>query len=818
LARAKKAKQVDDYRHEGSTRVNNPTAALAREDLSEVPTRKFDYDPHLPPELWWAGKDHAAQLEVEAPSIHIHERLSTEAILKATQREQAQVDLFGDPDLDRSKAVEFYEHEMDWVNRLILGDSLVVMTSLLERERLSGQLQLIYVDPPYGIRFNSNFQARISRSSPKESDDAAVTREPEQVQAYRDTWELGVHSYLTYLRERLVVCRELLTEDGSVVVQIGGENLHLVRTVLDEVFGHENACPVLTVQKTSSHDSTLVPEVCDYLLWYARNKEVVKFRHLFEARRPPVNDPDYRRVELPGGERRDMTKDERRNPGLLPTGARVFRYDQITSEGSSRRFPFEFEGRVHTASARRQWAIREEGMQGLATARRLGLNGNTLSYVRYYDDFPALRRTNVWTDTTRAGARGRRKAYVVETNPKIVDRCIAMFTDPGDLVLDPTCGSGTTAWCCEKLGRRWITIDTSRVALAIARERLLTAKFDYYRLQDPQRGVDGGLEYETLTRITASSIGYGNDPEMEVLYDQPKLDRSKVRVSGPFTVEGLSSYEADPFAANGNEASSTDAAADHVSILLEALRAQGIPRKGADPAEVVALEPISGGDVLHAEGTFRDADDSEQPFAVSLGPRHGPITPAQVDEALDESPGYKLIVFAGFAATSEAQEYLAAGTRGRVQVALLEANPDLLLGDLLKTTKASQTFRLFSSPEAEVRKDDDGQFVVEVLGMDSFDAASGDVTSRDREDIAAWLLDTDYDATVFHANQAFFTRDNAWEVLAKTLGGTVDEEAIAKLHSFESLPFARPESGKVAIRVIDDAGSTAERVLEIPAE
>ena len=455
-------------------------------------------------------------------------------------------------------------------------------------------------------------------------------------------------------------------------------------------------------------------------------------------------------------------------------------------------------------------------MRGLANAGRLGINGNTLSYIRFHDDFSGIRRTNVWTDTSRAGARGRKKAYVVETNPKIVERVIGMASDPGDLVLDPTCGSGTTAWAAEKLGRRWITIDTSRVALAIARERLLTAKFDYYHLRDEARGIDGGLEYEALTRVTASSIGYGTEPETETLYDQPKLDRSKVRVSGPFTVEGLSRYATDPFSVNGVEASTADAAAGHVSILLDALGTQGIPRQNGKPAEVVSLTPLSGGEVLHAEGVFRDADDSEQPFAVSLGPRHGPITPLQVDEALAEAPGYKLIVFAGFSATAEAQEYLAPGKRGRVQVALLEANPDLLLGDLLKQTKASQTFRLFSAPEVEIRESND-EFFVEVLGMDTFDAATGDVVSRDREQIACWLLDTDYDGTVFHANQAFFTANDAWGPLGKALQGTVDEEAITQLHSFESLAFSRPESGKVAVRVIDDAGSTSERVLEVPA-
>ncbi len=820
MARRAKEKEVVDYRHDEATRLNNPPAGLAREDIEAPPKRRFEYDPHLPPELFWAGKDASESFEVEAPSIHVHEMLSTDAIIRAAKREDPQPALFGDPELDRSQAVEFYEHEMGWTNRLILGDSLHVMTSLVERERLAGQIQMIYIDPPYGINFNSNFQARISNRAPRETKDASMTREPEQIQAYRDTWELGIHSYLTYMYTRLTVSRDLLNESGSIFVQIGPDNLHLVRTLLDEIFGPENQCPFITVQKTSGHDSSLLPEVCDYLVWYARDKAAAesKFRHLFGDRPAPINDPDYRRVEMADGSRRNMTKEERANPGLLPADSRIFRYDQITSEGSSRRFDFEFRGESRQPPRNRQWAIREEGMKGLNKAKRLDLNGNTLSYVRYHDDFAGIRRTNVWTDVTQAGARGRRKQFVVETNPKIVERCIAMTTDPGDLVLDPTCGSGTTAWCAEKLGRRWITIDTSRVAAALARERLLTGKFDYYKLKDEKRGVDGGFEYDELERITASSIGYGRDPETEILYDRPKIERSRIRVSGPFTFEALSRYADDPFTdpAGDGARASTDEGADHIQILLDALQSHGIPRHEGKPLPIESLSPLSGSTVIHAEGTCRDEGSEEKRFVVSLGPRHGAITVAQVDEALHEAPGYDLVVFAGFAAHAEAQEYLRPGKRGRIDVALLEANPDLLLGDLLKNTQASQTFRLYSAPEATVARDPDSGYQVEVQGMDSFDAATGEVRSVGQDEIAAWFLDHDYDGSVFHVNQAFFTRDDAWKALTRAIKGIVDEGLMDQLKTFKSLPFRRGETGKCAIRVIDDAGSVSEAVLELP--
>jgi adenine-specific DNA-methyltransferase len=453
-------------------------------------------------------------------------------------------------------------------------------------------------------------------------------------------------------------------------------------------------------------------------------------------------------------------------------------------------------------------------MEGLATANRLQVIGKTLSYVRFLDDAGGVRRTNVWTDTGQAGFAQRKKAYVVETNAKIVERCVAMLTHPGDLVVDPTCGSGTTAYVSEKLGRRWITTDTSRVALALARERLLTSKFDYYELLDPTRGVDAGLRYEAFTWVTGSSIGYGEPPEEVPLYDQPRVQRDKVRVSGPFTVEALSRYADNPFDGQVEEVTA-DAAADHVSALLDALRTMGIPRIGFSPAQVVTLEPLSGAGALHAEGRFTDADGSERVFAVSLGPRHGPITVAQVDEALAESPGYDLIVFAGFAVTAEAQQYLAPGKRGRINVALLEANADLLLGGLLKNTKASQTFRLFAAPEATVRRNGDGEVSIELLGMDSFDAATGEVTSRQQDEIAAWFLDHDYDGSVFHVNQAFFTRSNAWEALGKALRSIIDEEVVDSMHSFTSLPFKPGPSRKAAIRVVDDAGQTSEAILEL---
>jgi adenine-specific DNA-methyltransferase len=825
-ATPKKTKKVEDYRHDEASRPNNPPAGLAQYDSEKPPTRRFEYDPHLDPQLVWAGKAEHLSFEVEAPSIHVHERLSTEAILRAVQKEPPQPSLFGDDELDRAKAIEFYQHEQGWVNRLILGDSLVVMASLLEKERLGGQVQMIYIDPPYGINFNSNFQARISNHSPKERSDEALTREPEQVHAYRDTWTLKEHSYLTYLRDRLLLSRELLTESGSVFVQIGPDRMHLVRVLLDEVFGVQNCVTTITLQKTSQVTAKLLPEIADYLLWYAKDKPRVKYRQLFEDRTETLaGTGQYVHVEI-DGHRRPMTAEERADPAMLPRGARVFSYSDATSQGFSptKTIDFKFEGKSYHPGLNRHWLLRKEGMEGLTAAGRLAVPGSGLMYIRYADESSLVRRTNIWTDTGSSFMRDKR--YIVQTNPKVIERCLLMTTDPGDLIIDPTVGSGTGAYAAEKHGRRWITVDTSRVAVAIARERLLTSSYPYYRLRDEDRGVDGGLRYAHRPWIRASTLGYAaanDEEEIEfaniTIYDQPEVDGSKARVAGPFTVEALSRYALNPMQEDvppePDDAQAADAQ-DHARTLLDALHKQGIPRKGGAPVRIESLQPLANAGFIQAEGTFGDSDNTTKTFAVSLGPRFGPITVAQIDDTLHEAYGWDLVVFAGFAANAEAQQYVAKGQLGKFKVALLEANPDLLVGDLLKITSSSQTFRLFTAPEALVKRDKRTSDVrVEVIGVDSFDASTGEVVSRSQADIAAWFLDQDYDGIVFHVNQAFFPRSGGWEALQRTLKGTVDPDLMEALESFESLPFKPGEHRRAAIRVVDDFGTTSEAILAL---
>jgi adenine-specific DNA-methyltransferase len=551
------AAPVADYRHPEATRKNNPPAKIAAEGyVPLLPKAEYSYSPRLAPvlrfdptgsadelpellaeatrrplneaEAWalaealrkhepwleWAGKREAKSFAVDPVALHIHERVSAQAILKVAAREDVNRSLFADPEQEYNEAVQFYKHDVDWSNRLILGDSLQVMSSLARREDLAGKVQMIYIDPPYGIKFASNFQPEIGKRDVKDKE-TDLTREPEMVKAYRDTWRLGVHSYLSYLRDRLIVARELLADTGSVFVQISDENIHRVRFLLDEVFGSGNFCGLFTIKKTAARSSELVPEVSDYLLWYARVRERLKYRAIFRARNG------------------DARLSEQYKFALTDKGI-VSRLPSDSQEGACRpvlltsshdyslgKVPYFYNGVEYRAGSR-FWSTSPQGLRRLDQAGRLFPSGNTLNFLRLLEDFPLIAVSNLWEDTGTGGSNDR--WYVVQTNTKVIERCMLMTTDPGDLVLDPTCGSGTTAYVGEQWGRRWITIDTSRVAIAIARQRLLTAKYEYFKLKDESKGVAGGFHYKTVPHITLKSIAQNTNLDPIFAKHEPILD------------------------------------------------------------------------------------------------------------------------------------------------------------------------------------------------------------------------------------------------------------------------------------------------------
>jgi adenine-specific DNA-methyltransferase len=839
-----------DYRHDATRRNNPPAGLIDLEKPPPKPARKYEYDPHLDPQLQWAGKAEHGSFEVDTVSLHIHERISAQAIVRAVKREDTQRSLFAETQLDPSKEVDFYAHEVGWANRLVLGDSLLVMSSLLEREQMAGKVQCVYVDPPYGVKFNSNFQPSISRRDVKDGDDASLTREPEQIQAYRDTWQLGIHSYLTYLRDRLLLARELLTESGSIFVQISDENVHHVRELMDEVFGTENSAGQIVVQKTGGLGTSGLKVVADYLLWYAKDKPTLKYRQLLREKRVGVGDGSgarYDQVESSDGKiRRPLTSHEREDPTSIRAGWRAFQLTALIS-GAYREnttVPYEFQGETYHPGQNSCWKTTTDGLDRLAACGRIMRAGKTIRYVRYLDDFPAYEVTNVWDDV--AGAPD--KAYVVQTSPSVIGRCILMTTDPGDLVIDPTCGSGTTACVAEQWGRRWITCDTSRVALAIARQRLLTARFPYYRLKSDR--VRDGFHHKTVPHITLKSIAQNakldacttqeerdrvirESAEQETLYDQPLEDKSKVRVSGPFTVEAIPvaamehedverlepDGRADDLARAGRGVDVgrvADEGGDYVAYMIDLLKKSGgVHFKNGKSLPIPALRPVkTAHEWLHAESETGIEGDPRR-VAVSFGPRHGPVTPKQVLEGIQQTRDYDIVLFVGFACDPEAGRMIEMGASRR-ELHFVHAAPDILVTDLLRTSRATKLFTVFGLPDVKVKKEKDGEISVTLTGIDIYDPTTGETRHDGGENVAAWFLDHDYDGRTFLVCQAFFPAGktkNPWEKLQKALKGAIDEERFEALRGTTSIPF---KPGKrIAVKVIDDRGNEVVKVVPV---
>jgi len=825
------------------------------------------------PFLDWAGKAERLSFDVPTLPLFVHERLSTKGIIetltghrkKERQVQLTMFDLFGDPQRPViDQVLKAYEYRDKWVNRMVLGDSLVVMNSLLHYEGLGGQVQMIYMDPPYGVKFGSNFQPFVRKREVTHNDDEDMTREPEMVKAYRDTWELGLHSYLTYLRDRLLLCRELLHPSGSVFVQISDENLHHVREVMDEVLGTENFCGLIAFRTTGGQSTSLLSTSTDFLLWYAKDKDLArsKFHNPTTPKRGGADDGSgqYTFVEPPDGSQapRPMTKEELDGSQPIPEGWRILAHDTLYSQGAPSdpsETLFEWGGQTFRCPPNTHWkpGVKTGGMARLATANRLMLVGNTLRYKRYVNDFPVYLIDNVWNDTAISGF-ARKKEYVVETSTKIVERCILMTTDPGDLILDPTCGSGTTAYVAEQWGRRWITVDTSRVPLALARQRLLTATFPYYQLKDESRGPAGGFVYirkqnkkgeevgGIVPHITLKSIANNEPPDEEVLVDKPEEDNKITRVSGHFCVEATIPTPVD-WEGDGVEDSGAVKPEEHGSFLdrtLEVLRKSPVLQIGGGktvsfknvrpPAKTLSLSAeavVANGDgksphpgpLPEGEGkkgaTLPEGEGSKA-VALVFGPENGAISEKLVYEAAREAhaKSYSHLYVIGFAIQPNARNLVEACEAAvGIPATYVQATPDLMMGDLLKNMRSSQIFSVCGLPEVKIHKakpTDKGEplmYQVELLGLDVFDPVTMETDHRAGDDVPAWFLDADYNGLCFHVSQAFFPRTSAWDNLKKALKGTYEESVWDHLAGTTSAPFEAGESGQVAVKVIDDRGN-----------
>lgn len=857
---------IESLEHQDK-RANIPTgqqAHLVEHQEQVTPELRYPRNPSLDPQLVWTGKDEldGDDLVVPAVPIYIQEKIDPRAIIEnlrntaAADQPEPELRLFDDfdgfEDLDPIDKIDFYQHEGAWQNRMILGDSLVVMASLAEKENLRGKVQMVFMDPPYGIKFGSNWQVSTRQRTVDDGKVADASREPEVVKAFRDTWELGIHSYLTYLRDRVQIARDLLTETGSIFIQIGDENVHLVRSILDEIFGSENFVSLISFKKTAGATSAYLAGTTDYIVWYAKDHSCAKYRRLMRPKSlTDAVSSNYTSVELSDGSRRRLTKAERDNTELIPPDSRVFRNQILTSarvrESRSGYFPVEIEGVEYFPSGQREWSTNAAGMRRLVAARRVAASGRSLSYIRYFDDFPVTPLTNFWDDT-QSGS-GMDKVYVVQTNTKVIERCVLMTTDPGDLVLDPTCGSGTTAVVSEQWGRRWITTDTSRVALALARTRLMSRRFPFYQLADEGRTGDvaRGFVYESAPHVMLRTIAREADIELgmsgnqiqkaiarvaqsEILYDRPRTDTTRVRVTGRFTVESLSPHRVLDERPDDDVIASDPEVAQFETMILDNLRKAGVQNtfKGEKLA-FDRLEPLSGGEWVQAEGEYTDDDAATRRVAVSIGPEFGTVGSEQVALAAQEATRgipFDVLLVTGFAfdpnAWAKAKEInpdVAERSLGRLRVLLVRANPDLSMGDdLLKKTGAGNLFMVFGEPDIDIT-DADGEVTVEVKGLDVYDPTTGQVRSASTADIAAWFIDTNYDGTSFFVRHAYFTGGHKpYESLAKTLRTEIEPDAWASLYSTTSRRFPHPETGRIAVKVINHYGDEVMQVYELDAD
>lgn len=948
----KTPKSIEAITHDDATRKNIPTAeyqsVMKKGDQAPVKVsysrdsegleeERESRNRDLDPQLVWRGKDQQdwSDLVVNAPPLYIQEKVHpkvliddlrrrTEAAEKEEEAEQAgaMADLFADFNglPDDSARTEFYQHDAHWTNRMILGDSLQVMASLAEREGLRGKVQCIYFDPPYGIKFNSNFQWSTTSRDVKDGNTDHITREPEQVKAFRDTWRDGIHSYLTYLRDRLTVARDLLTDSGSIFVQIGDENVHRVRVLMDEVFGDENHVNLITFKKTSSSTSDFLGGVADYLLWYSKKKEATKFRK-----------PHYLK-EIGAGAFEAYNKARFLDGSIAPLStlteearaqADIIRIDNITSqsmgrdkgEGAASWFPVEIGGREIRPSLKVRWKTNEQGMHRLKCAGRLYASKNSLGYIRRLNDFAAAGFNHIWTDTVISGS-SLDKNYVVETLPLVVQRCMLMATDPGDLVLDPTCGSGTTATVAEQWGRRWITIDTSRVSLALARARIMGARYPYYLLADsddgqkkeaevtraaassqPTRGnITHGFVYERVPHITLKSIANNTEIDViwdrfqvtleplrgqlnqalgenwqdweiprepaddwsdeakqlhanwwetriarqkeidasiaakadyEYLYDKPYEDKKKVRVAGPFTVESLSPHRVlgvdesdeliDANAVDEKGGGYSDGR-DFVQMILENLKTSGVQQAHKDDKiDFTTLSPWPG-ELVCAEGRYFDGGEegsAEKRAAIFIGPEFGTVSRPDLVQAAREAADadFDVLIACAFNYEAHTTEF---EKLGRIPVLKARMNADLHMADDLKNTGKGNLFVIFGEPDIDILDAEDNQIQVKVNGVDIFKPQTGEVISDSADGIACWFIDTDYNEESFFVRQAYFLGANdPYKSLKTTLKAEINAEAWETLNSDTSRPFRKPQSGRIAVKVINHLGDEVMKVFRV---
>jgi len=827
--------QIEQYEHSDKERANNPHVGLVTpaSDPDTGEKKTYQYDPHLDPQLQWAGKAEHTSFEVPTVSLHVHERIDPNSIIETVKKEHEgpkQMSLFETNEKPLREAIDFYKHKENWSNRLIAGDSLLVMNSLLEKEGMAGKVQMVYFDPPYGIKYGSNFQPFVNQTALKSTDkDDDLTAEPEMIKAFRDTWELGIHSYLTYIRDRVKTVFDLLDNSGSIFVQIGEENLHHVREVLEEIFGPTNYVSTITVKKASlMFSKKLLNSACFYIIWFAKDITQIKYRDLYTDKDPEwfannagshlwlENSKTKETRKATPTERKEISKFLKENKDW-----KMFGTWSLNAQGTDKQEGFEYEGEIYFPPKGTQWKTSyPDGLKKLGEENRLQVEGNNLRVKLYLEDHPVMSLNNLWDGIGAASD----KIYVVQTSEELPKRAMLMTSDPGDLVLDITCGSGTTAYVAEEWGRRWMTCDTSRVSITLAKQRLMTGQFDYFELSHEKEGISSGFKYKQVPHITIGSIANNEPAQVNTLFDQPIINTKKTRITGPFTVEAVPAPYAKSFDDLNNDNNGSDTSIARTGETLrqsewrDELLKSGVRAKGGNIIQFTRVEPLAGTKYIQAEAETKE--DTPKKVLVVFGPEHAPLEQRMVENAWQEARTLKpdMLLFCAFQFDEEAAKDIDELTPAIAGMQLLKAqmNADMLTDDLRKKRSSNESFWLVGQPDVKVHKLDKGKVQVEVMGFDYYNPKTGNVESGGKKNIAMWMLDTDYDNRSLFPSQVFFPMAGAgdgWDKLAKNLKAEIDEEKIESFKGTLSLEF---EPGNcIAVKIIDDRGIESLRVINM---
>lgn len=761
----------------------------------------YVYEQYFGPILNWEEKNRRNSFRVPLISLNTKEIIQPEKIIEnLVVNNQNTLDKF----IKKKKVVrniKTYCHEENWNNRLILGDSLLIMNSLLHNEDMPKKVQMIYIDPPYGIKFKYNYDINTSKKTKDKDINKISKSKPEKIKAYRDIWEFGIPSYLSYLRERLLLSKLLLNESGSIFLQINDENLSYIMLIMKEIFGKDNFISIIPFKKTGSATSKYLASVYDYLIWFAKNKKKMKYHQHYRKREINVDlFKTYTKIELENGTRRNLTPEERKT-GKFPKNSRLFTTISLASQHYSkeRSKPFIYKGKKYSPPENRQWSVSmEEGLKRLAEKNRLYETKNSLRFIYYLDDFPIIPLSNVWNDTMGESSQ----IYVVQTNTKVVQRCLLMTTDPGDIVFDPTCGSGTTAYLAEKWGRKWITCDTCRIAINLAKFRIMSSIFPYYKINENSDKFD--FIYKQYPHISVSTVAYNRKVKYELLYDEPLIDKSIMRVSSPFFLEKFASKSLE-----------NPKRQNFIKEIILYLKNVGITYPNGLKLRFKNVEYINN-PYIHAKAVITSKE--EHKVAFSIGPEFYDVNLEQVEQSIETAQTKKFdwLFILGFGFEESAQLRLLSNNsyNKTLEYQMIMINPEIEIKDLNKETSDEQIFTAISKPEIEILKDDN-KFQIILKSLKILNPLTCLFEEIHIDQIKAWLIDEDFNGEQFTTHQVIFPQETSIiKKLISDLKKKTKKNKMKYLIGTKSMPFLKINGKKIAVKIIDLFGNDLIQILQ----